>query len=156
MRLSTFRTGLTLGVLLLLFACSGGPSKEDLAFLQGYWEIQKVEFPDGGVKEYPANSTIEYLKWDGGTGFRKKMQPTLKGTYLTSDDALPMKVVWRDQRLFLSFDGGEVPWEEEVLTLEQDILITRHANGLRYQYARYEPLLIPEQRAEERQPAVPE
>ena len=84
------------------------------------------------------------------------MQPTLKGTFLTSDDALPMQVLWRDQRLFLSFQGGEAPWEEEVLTLEQDILVTRHSNGLRYQYARYEPLLIPEQRAEERQPAIPE
>ena len=144
MSLSTFKTGLTLGVLLLLGSCSGRPSEEDLDFLEGYWEIRKVEFPDGGEKEYRANATIEYLQWDGETGFRKKMQPTLKGTFLTSDDALPMKVLWRDQRLFLSFEGEGTPWEEEVLKLKPETLITRHANGLRYQYARYEPLLIPE------------
>ena len=133
-----------LGVVLLLFACSGGPSEEDLEFLQGYWEIRRVIFPDGGEKEYVASAAIEYLAWDGQTGFRKKMQPTIKGTFLTSDDALPMKIIWRDQRLFLSFEGGEAPWEEEVLKLQQDVLITRHANGLRYEYSRYEPLQIPE------------
>ena len=144
MLLSTCRTGLTLGGVLLLFACSGGPSKDDLTFLEGYWEIRRVEFPNGAEKKYVANAAIEYLAWDGESGFRKKMQPTLKGTFLTSDDALPMKVLWRDQRLFLSFQGEEVPWEEEVLKLQQDVLITRHANGLRYEYSRYEPLLIPE------------
>jgi hypothetical protein len=72
------------------------------------------------------------------------MQPTLTGSFLTSDDALPMKVLWRDQRLFLSFKGEGDPWEEEVLKLKPEVLITRHASGLRYEYARYEPLLIPE------------
>jgi hypothetical protein len=150
MHLSTCRSYPVLGVFLLLFACSGGPSEADLPFLEGYWEIRRVEFPDGGEKQYTANAAIEYLQWDGQSGFRKKMQPTLTGTFLTSDDALPMNVLWRDQRLFLSFEGEQTPWEEEVLKLQQDVLITRHANGLRYEYARYKPLLIPEQGAEER------
>lgn len=144
MLLSTCRTGLALGVLLLLISCAGRPSEDDLAFLEGYWEIRRVEFPDGGEKEYRANAAIEYLEWDGQSGFRKKMQPTLEGTFLTSDDALPMKVLWRDQRLFLSFKGEETPWEEEVVELKQDVLVTRHANGLRYEYTRYKPLLIPQ------------
>jgi hypothetical protein len=156
MPLSTYRTGLFTGIFLLFLACSGGPSREDLQYLGGYWEIRRVEFPDGSEKQYTANTAIEYLEWDGESGFRKKMQPTLKGTYLTSDDALPMKVLWRDQRLFLSFKGEETPWEEEVLDLQEDILITRHANGLQYEYARYEPLLIPDQRAQERQSTISE
>ena len=55
-----------------------------------------------------------------------------------------MKVLWRDHRLFLSFQEEGTPWEEEVLKLNPEALITRHANGLRYEYTRYEPLLIPE------------
>ena len=144
MPLSTFRPGLVLGSILLLISCSGGPSEGDLRFLEGYWEIRRVEFPDGTEKQYTASTTIEYFSWDGHAGFRKKMQPTLKGTFLTSDDALPMEVVWRDERLFLSFRGEGAPWEEEVLKLQQDLLITRHANGLCYEYSRYEPLLTPE------------
>lgn len=145
MLLLNFKKGLGPLVLLLLLSCSGGPSREDLAFLGGYWEIRRVEFPDGSEKEYRANTSVEYLEWDGASGFRKKVQPTLQGTFLTSDDALPMEVLWRDGRLFLSFRGGEAPWEEEVLDLQQDLLITRHANGLRYEYTRYEPLFNPEE-----------
>ena len=141
---STFRYCLTLGVSLLLISCSGGPSETDLPHLEGYWEIRRVEFPDGTEKEYTASTTIEYLEWEGESGFRKKMQPTLNGTFLTSDDALPMEVLWRNGRLFLSFKGQETSWEEEVVKLKQDVLVTRHANGLRYEYARYEPLLIPQ------------
>lgn len=133
-----------MGFTLLALACAGGPSEGDLPLLEGYWEIRLVRFPDGTEKQYTANAAIEYISWDGKSGFRKKMQPTLKGTFLTSDDALPMEVLWRDGRLFLSFRGEEAPWEEEVLKLQQDILMTRHGNGLTYQYARYEPLITPE------------
>lgn len=145
MPLSSFRKSLASWVLLLVLSCSGGPSPGDLAFLEGYWEIRRVAFPDGSEKEYRASTSVEYLRWDGENGFRKKVQPTLQGTFLTSDDALPMEVLWRDDRLFLSFMGEETPWEEEVLELQQDLLITRHANGLRYEYTRYEPLLNPEE-----------
>ena len=135
---------LTLLLFICFHACSERISESDLNYINGYWEIQEVKFPNGKTKEYDINMTIDYFEFDKMQGFRKKMQPTLKGTFLTSDDALPMKVLWRDQRLFLSFQGEEVPWEEEVLKLQQDVLITRHANGLRYEYSRYEPLLIPE------------
>ncbi len=145
MLLSIFKKGLAPCVLLLVLSCSGGPSREDLDYLEGYWEIRRVEFPDGSEKEYRASTSVEYLEWDGTSGFRKKVQPTLQGTFLTSDDALPMEVLWRDGRLFLSFKGEETPWEEEVLELRQDLLITRHAHGLRYEYTRYEPLLNPQQ-----------
>ncbi len=148
---SIYKSLAALGVLLSLMACSGGPSQEALAHLEGYWEIRRVEFPDGTEKEYTANTSVEYFSWDGKTGFRKKMQPTLEGTFLTSSDALPMQVVWRDKRLFLSFQGEETPWEEEVLNLEKDLLVTRHANGLKYEYSRYEPLITPEEDAQKRQ-----
>ena len=144
MPLSTFSRGLSLGAFLLLLSCLGGPSEDDLQFLEGYWEISRVQFPDGSEKLYEASANIDYFNWDGRDGFRKKMQPTLEGTYLTSDDALPMEVIWRDERLFLSFRGEAAPWEEEVQRLQQDLLVTRHANGLRYEYSRYKPLLTPE------------
>ena len=129
---------------LLLWACSGGPAKDSLKHLPGYWEISQVVFPDGTRKAYAANSTVEYFQWDGETGYRKKVQPTLGGHFLTSDDALALEVAWREGRLFLSFPEAGAPWEEEVLALDSTELITRHSNGLRYEYTRYEPLKTPE------------
>jgi hypothetical protein len=133
---------LGLVALVLFTACTGGPQEEDLANLTGYWEIEQVVFPDGTEKKYQISTTIEYLQWDGREGFRKKMQPTLEGTYLTSDDALPMQVLWRDRRLFLKFDGSSQSWEEEVKKLQPAKLILLHSNGLRYEYKKYEPLTI--------------
>ena len=127
-------------VALLVCCCGRGPAVEDLDHLTGYWEISRVVFPDGTEKRYELNTTIEFLSWDGSEGFRKKVQPTLDGTYLTSDDAIAMEVLWREDALFLSFPKGEEPWEEEVLELSRTKLVTRHANGLRYEYKRYEPL----------------
>lgn len=142
MHLSPFkRLFLTFGLLLFL-SCSRGPTPEDLNFLQGYWEIRKVEFPDGVEKEYIANTTIEYFQWDGSSGYRKKVQPTFEGRYLTSDDALPMEVSWRDDQLFLLFSGGDTRWEEEVLELDSLNLTTRHSNGLLYIYGRHEPFSL--------------
>ena len=128
--------------LVLFAACADGPREEDLANLTGYWEIEQVVFPDGAEKKYQISTTIEYLEWDGREGFRKKMQPTLEGTYLTSDDALPMQVLWRDGRLFLKFDGSSQSWEEEVKKLQPAKMILLHSNGLRYEYKKYEPLTI--------------
>ncbi|MEJ2163054.1 MAG: hypothetical protein P8X60_07000 [Robiginitalea sp.] len=140
MRLFRFDFVLALTAVLFLSSCHNGPAKEDLGHLQGYWEIEEVVFPDGTEKSYGLNTNIEYLQWDGSAGFRKKMQPTLEGTYLTSDDALPMEVIWRERQLFLKFSGGTQTWEEEVMELSEGKLITRHANGLEYSYKRHEPM----------------
>ena len=123
---------------------SAGAARYPGGNLSGTDTNHRVEFPDGSEKQYTASANIDYFSWDGQAGFRTKMQPTLEGTFLTSDDALPMEVLWRDERLFLSFRGDGAPWEEEVLKLRQDVLVTRHANGLCYEYSRYEPLLTPE------------
>jgi hypothetical protein len=127
----------------LFGACSRGPGTGDLAYLPGYWEIRKVVFSDGTEKTYSVNTAIEYFEWDGTRGYRKKVQPTLEGNYLTSDDALPLEVIWREGHLFLRFSGGDTaPWEEEVLQLDSLHLTTRHANGLLYAYGRHEPFSI--------------
>lgn len=128
--------------ILFLGACNPGPDTDDLRYLQGYWEIRKVDLSDGGEKTYAANTTIEYFDWNGRNGYRKKVQPTLDGKYLTSDDALPMEIHWRDGRLYLGFSGGDTQWEEEVLELDSLSLTTRHSNGLLYTYGRYKPFSL--------------
>lgn len=143
MHYSRYSLPAALSALLLLIACAEGPSAGDLGYLQGYWEIRQVVFPDGSSRRYEVNPAVEYLSWDGQTGYRKKVQPTLEGRYLTSDDALPMQVLWREGRMFLVFSGEEDPWEEEVLELSSRALVTRHSNGLRYEYTRYEPIFPP-------------
>ena len=131
------------GIFFLSIAC-GGVSQDDLQHLKGYWEIRMVTFPDGVRKEYSVSTTIDYYELQGVKGFRKKMQPTLEGSYRTSDDALPMRVVFREDRVFLAFEGGTERWEEEILELDSSSLVTEHENGLKYAYIRYEPINLSE------------
>ena len=117
--------------------------EEALAHLPGYWEIEQVEFPNGESREYVANVTIDYYHLEGRKGYLKKLQPEADGRYLASDDALPLEVVSRNGRLYLRFEGEGEPWEEELLELGPDRLVTRHENDLHYQYRRYIPLQTP-------------
>ncbi|MBC2839228.1 hypothetical protein [Robiginitalea sp. SC105] len=145
MRLSNFdpRRLPILLILLLATACGNGVSTSDLQYLQGYWEIREVVFPDGNNKDYVVNPTIDYFNLDGTTGYRKKLQPNADGTFQTSDDALPLQVLERDGRFFLVFEGDEGSWEEEIEELRPGSLALRSPAGLLFEYARYEPLQIP-------------
>lgn len=147
MHLSPFkkiRIGAVAAALLTVVACGRAPGEEDLAHLPGYWEIERVVFPDGEVKNYPPGTTVDYYRLDGKEGFLKKLQAEANGRFLASDDALPLKIVRREGRFVLHFETEEDTWEEELLELGPDRLVTRHSNGLHYEYRRHKPLQIPQ------------
>ncbi|RAV30451.1 lipocalin family protein [Sinomicrobium soli] len=117
------------------------PPGEQLHHLNGYWEIEKVEFPDGAVREYDINTTIDYMEITAdSTGFRKKMQPRIDGGYYTSDDREDFSVTRENDRLFLRYHTPLSTWKEEVISITEDRLILRNADNLNYLYKRYEPL----------------
>lgn len=68
---------LTLILSLFLISCSAKVDKDKLHLLNGYWEIKEVTFVDGAKKEYSINSTVDYIKLDSLSGFRKKVDPNL-------------------------------------------------------------------------------
>lgn len=140
MRLSNSNPGVLILLVFCLIAGCGGTGEVDLGQLEGYWEIRKVEFPDGNNKEYLSNSTVDYFELEGLRGYRKKLQPEPDGTFSTSDDALPLEVRMRDGRIFLQYEGEQETWEDEILELDAGTLILRDPLSLRYEYARYETL----------------
>ncbi len=144
-RFSPISRLLPLATLLAFLACGRAPGAEDLAYLPGYWEIEQVVFPDGEVKEYPQGTTLDYYELNGREGYLKKLQVEANGRFLATDDALPMKIEFRQDRFVLHFEGEADSWEEELLELGPNRLVTRHSNGLQYEYRRYEPLKIMEE-----------
>ena len=76
---------LLLIVLLSVLSCKQKITEADISNLNGYWELEKVELPDGDKKEYKVNETIDFFKIKDEKGFRKKVMPQLDGTYLTND-----------------------------------------------------------------------
>ena len=126
----------------LIFIVSCGPrvQKEDLTQLNGYWEIEEVEFASGQKKEYTISTTIDYIEINGMRGFRKKVQPQLSGSYQTSDDAEAFEVFEKQGVFHVLYGQGTQQWEEVLLSLDENSFSVRNQDNKIYRYKRYEPL----------------
>ena len=58
---------------ILLVSCKQTITDKDVAKINGYWEIQKVELPQGGKKEYKVNETIDFFQIKDNKGSKKKL-----------------------------------------------------------------------------------
>lgn len=127
----------------LLWSCSTNTPEEQLQNVTGYWEIEKAELPDGQVKEYTISTTIDYIEIEGdSTGFRKKMQPRLDGSFNASNDQENFTFSVRDEQLFFHYHTALSEWEEIVIKATKDRLILRSADNLKYFYKRFEPISL--------------
>lgn len=126
---------------LLLFSCSGADPENQLQEISGYWEIEKVVFPDGDAKEYTISQTIDYFELNpDSTGFRKKLQPRLNGRFLATDDAEQFTVKTESERLKISYTTALDQWEETILIINKNQLVIKSNDNLTYFYKRFEPM----------------
>lgn len=117
-------------------------SEEKLTLLNGYWEIDRVEFPNGAEKEYKMNSTVDYIKLEGLKGFRKKVTPRFDGNYETSDDAEPFEIEIKEEAYTLLYVNDFSEWQETLTTITEDNFTIKNADGILYHYKRFEPIRI--------------
>ena len=128
------------GILFLFFiACFESIDVEDLPKLNGYWQIEKVIFPDNSSKTYEVSTTLDFIQFEETNGYRKKVQPALDGTFDTSDDAVSFDVMRLDRGIFLLYSNAAESWEEELLHIDDNSFSVRNEAGIVYQYKRYEP-----------------
>ena len=131
---------LYLFVFCFLVGCTDRVVKEDLSHLNGYWEIEKVVFPDGSSKDYSVNTVVDYFQVEGLTGFRKKVQPKFDGTYDTSNDAEPLKIIEVDGSFQLHYNNDMSEWSETLKNLEKNTIVLVNKEGVAYHYKRFEPI----------------
>jgi len=127
---------LLLIVLLSVLSCKQDISEADISNLNGYWEIEKVELPDGDKKEYKVNETIDFFKIEANKGFRKKVMPQLDGTYLTNDIQEDVVVVVKDGDASLQYKTTYATWKEEIIELTKDRLVVKNQQEIEYYYKR--------------------
>lgn len=118
--------------------------KEDLKHLSGYWEINEVIFSDKTTKEYTTNTTIDYIKLDDSTGFRKKVQPKLDGTFTTSDNSEIFTIKENNDAFTLFYKTDFSTREEQLIKIDQQSFIVKTKDNVSYVYKRYEPINITE------------
>ncbi len=131
-----------LSLFLILISCSR--PGDNLQYLEGYWEIEKVKLASGAVKEYSVNLTIDYFHCEGNTkGYRKKVQPALDGTYITSDDAVHFLINNQRNDLVLTYEKEGNVWKEVIKKLEPDVLIIANHQNNTYFYKRFRNIQLP-------------
>ncbi len=136
------RTILSVFAFICLLSCKQSISESDLTKLNGYWEISEVEFPDGTTKEYKANTTIDFIKIASFKGFRKKVQPTLEGTYFANDDAESFLILQKEDSFELHYKNNLSEWNELLTALSDNSFSVVNKEGITYRYKRYEPINI--------------
>lgn len=131
-----------LGLLVLIIAigCSPKVDVATLPKLNGYWEIDKVVFPDGSSKSFEVNASIDFIQINEKEGFRKKMQPQLDGSFRTSDDAEQFTVIEKSGVLIMSYSNTKHSWEETLVAIKDDQFEVVNQDGISYHYKRYQPL----------------
>ncbi len=125
----------------LLLSCTS-VSEEKLDLLNGYWEIDRVEFPNGGEKEYRMSTDVDFIQLEGLKGFRKKMKPRFDGNFETSDDAEPFRIKVNEEIYSLVYKNNLSEWQEIITALSKDNFSVQNEDGILYHYKRFEPISI--------------
>jgi len=125
-----------------LLSCGGGVSSDDIAKLNGYWEIASVNMPDGSEKDYKVNPTIDFFKVEGKAGFRKKVMPQYDGSYRVNDLSEKFTITEKDGKTFVNYATQYAKWQEELLELNDDELVVKNQHGIEYHYKKPVPFTV--------------
>ncbi|WP_222984614.1 hypothetical protein [Flagellimonas meishanensis] len=129
---------------LLLWSCKKTTiSADDLKYLNGYWEIAEVGFPDGSKKQYAVNPSIDFIHLENKKGFRKKVQPNFDGSYNASNDAELLFVETSEGGFILKYSNDFSEWEEKLVHLDSTSFSVINQETIHYTYKRFQPIAIP-------------
>ena len=123
----------------VLISCTSKPKKEDIVKLNGYWEIEKVVFPDGNKKAYQVNEFIDYISLNNLMGIRQKVAPQLNGTFLSGVLQDKIRVIDSAGCYFLKTKSKFTKWEEKVISVSDDALVLENETKIKYYYKKFVP-----------------
>lgn len=125
-----------LPVLFLLVSCSKTISESDIKELNGYWEIEKAEMPDGEIKEYKINTIVDFFEIQNNKGFRQKAMPQVDGQYLTNEVQESIEIVQVDGKTIMKYHTDFADWQEQLISLSKDELVVQNEHDIKYYYKR--------------------
>lgn len=131
---------ISFSIIFLLIGCSKRVSKENLQYLNGYWEIEEVIFSNGENKKFKVSTTIDYIEIDSLKGFRKKVQPKFDGSYTTSNDAELFTIVEKDGDFEFYYKNDLSDWTEKITSLSQSNFSVVNQDTITYLYKRFQPI----------------
>jgi inner membrane protein involved in colicin E2 resistance len=137
-------------VLLIVFisflsvSCTSKVTSSDIPKINGYWEIEKVNFSDGKQKDYTINQTFDYFEVKDNKGFRKKVTPQLDGTFLVNDDFEKIEIKQIEGVYFIYYKTAFSKWKEQLRLLSDTELILVNEAKNEYHYKKAAPINLME------------
>jgi hypothetical protein len=125
-----------LSLLVVVLSCQHKVTAIDIAKINGYWEIEKVVFPDGKQKDYAINETFDYFNVKNNIGYRKKVRPQLDGTFLVNNDSENVLIKEEKDKYFIEYSTNFNKWKEELSFVSEEKLVLINANKNEYHYKR--------------------
>ncbi|WP_432673221.1 lipocalin family protein [Flavobacterium sp. SM2513] len=126
---------LSLFTTLLFVSCQEKKAETfDVNLLNGYWEIEHVTMADGSQKDYKMSETIDYFEVKQDSGFRKKVNPQVDGTYLVNDSEEKIKIEKSREGTYISYKTEFATWNEKIKTLTKEQLVLENEQHIQYQY----------------------
>jgi len=127
----------------LLSGCKQQAQQQNtITALNGYWEIKKVTLPDNSEKLYNYNQVIDFFELRGSTGIRKKVQPKLDGTFITTKSIENFTLRKENDSLRIYYKTTLTSWKETIITIDTTQLILKNNQGIIYQYKPYKKLAL--------------
>ena len=140
-----FRKSLFIVLVALTFGICTSSPKDKIDFIEGYWEIKEVKKDNKLIKEYNVNLSVDYFKVnDDLTGFRKKVTPTLNGTFTVTQDQAPFTLKAENDSLNIYYNYNDVITKETVIKATKDELVIVNTQGFCYIYQPYKSINIEE------------
>lgn len=136
------KIALLLFVASLTLSCSQSVTKDDIPKINGYWEIEKVDFPEGKDKDYTMNETFDYFQVKDNKGFRFKVSPQLDGTFLTNGDSEKLEIKEKDGAFYIHYKTPFSKWKEKIISVSDEELVIENDSKKEYHYKRAAPINI--------------
>ncbi len=126
-------------IFLVGLSCETSP-ENFIPYLEGYWEIKEVSRNNKPIKSYKISASVDYFKVNSDfAGFRKKVKPSLDGTYTITQHESSFRLVVKDNQLNISYDVNNVIFNEIIEKASERELIISNSDGFKYTYKPFEP-----------------
>ena len=127
---------------LILVSCNKQDPKEQIQFIEGYWEIEEVEVSPDSTITYSINENVDYFEIEENTGQRTKLRPQMDGTFKTTNSAEKIELKIEQDSLRIYYKTAFDNWKETVLKASPEELIIKNNQDKIYHYKKYNPISI--------------
>lgn len=131
-------------IAVLSFSCQPKVAATDIAKINGYWEIEKVIFPDGNTKEFGINEVYDYFEIKNNKGIRKKVMPQLDGSFIINDTFESIEIKGKDGKYSIYYNTALTKWQEEIVLLTDKELVLLNSEKKEYHYKKAAPINLTE------------